>query len=200
MRDTDLDEYKSNYWLAHDIGDFFHFHGPASYLKDQVLGMLFLKRLSDVFDEELERAQENRLRYEKPSLAPKRMVPGRQQHDGAIFIPERARWANLSVLKDRVAEQIHEACCEIESFNSSLKGLLVQAKFHYLKDKDAQDLVSLFSKYRLRNEDFESSSSLRDLYNYLIEGFSDPASRQYGASSFQKSEVERLLGLQDEEA
>ena len=50
MSDIDLYKYKSHDRLSHDIGDFLHFHGAALYLKDQVLGMLFLRRLSDVFD------------------------------------------------------------------------------------------------------------------------------------------------------
>ena len=50
-----------------------------------------------------------------------------------------------------------------------------ELKKNKLSDKKLQDLLSHFSKYRLRNVDFESPDLLGSAYEYLIKQFADSA-------------------------
>ena len=61
-----------------------------------------------------------------------------------------------------------------------------------LSDKKLQDLLSHFSKHRLRNEDFDSSDLLGSAYEYLIKQFADSAGKK-GGEFYTPSEVVWLL-------
>ena len=61
-----------------------------------------------------------------------------------------------------------------------------------LSDKKLQDLLSHFSRYRLRNEDFESPDLLGSAYEYLIKQFADSAGKK-GGEFYTPSEVVWLL-------
>ena len=61
-----------------------------------------------------------------------------------------------------------------------------------LPDKKLTGLLSHFSKYRLRTEDFESPDLLGDAYEYLIKQFADSAGKK-GGEFYTPSEVVWLL-------
>ena len=61
-----------------------------------------------------------------------------------------------------------------------------------LSDKKLQDLLSHYSKHRLRTEDFESPDLLSDAYEYLIKQFADSAGKK-GGEFYTPSEVVWLL-------
>jgi type I restriction enzyme M protein len=76
---------------------------------------------------------------------------------------------------------LNKATQAIEACNPSLEGVLVSIDFNVKKklpDKKLQDLLSHFSKYRLRNKDFESPDMLGDAYEYLIKQFADSAGKK----------------------
>ena len=61
-----------------------------------------------------------------------------------------------------------------------------------LSDNKLQDLLSHFSKHRLRNEDFEQPDLLGGAYEYLIKQFADSAGKK-GGEFYTPSEVVWLL-------
>jgi type I restriction enzyme M protein len=61
-----------------------------------------------------------------------------------------------------------------------------------LSDKKLQDLLSHFSRHRLRNSDFESPDLLGSAYEYLIKQFADSAGKK-GGEFYTPSEVVWLL-------
>ena len=82
-----------------------------------------------------------------------------------------------------------------EEYNPSLEGVLVSIDFNIknkLSDKKLQDLLSHFSKHRLRTEDFDSPDLLGDAYEYLIKQFADSAGKK-GGEFYTPSEVVWLL-------
>jgi type I restriction enzyme M protein len=167
----------------------------ASEFKDYIFGMLFLKRLSDAFDEAQEQVIQTYLDMGKSRADAQRLAADEDEYDKAFFVPERARWSNIKDLKHDIGSELNKATEAIEEHNSSLEGVLVSIDFNIknkLSDKKLQDLLSHFSKYRLRTEDFESPDLLGDAYEYLIKMFADSAGKK-GGEFYTPSEVVWLL-------
>ena len=167
----------------------------ASEFKDYIFGMLFLKRLSDAFDETKEQVIQTYLDMGKSQSDAERLASDEDEYDKTFFVPERARWSNLKDLKHDIGSELNKATEAIEEYNPSLEGVLVSIDFNIknkLSDKKLQDLLSHFSKHRLRTEDFESPDLLGDAYEYLIKQFADSAGKK-GGEFYTPSEVVWLL-------
>ena len=167
----------------------------ASEFKDYIFGMLFLKRLSDAFEEAQEQVVEHYLSIGKSREDAERLASDEDEYHKTFFVPERARWSNLKDLKHDIGSELNKATEAIEEYNPSLEGVLVSIDFNIkdkLSDKKLQDLLSHFSKYRLRNEDFEFPDLLGNAYEYLIKQFADSAGKK-GGEFYTPSEVVWLL-------
>ena len=167
----------------------------ASEFKDYIFGMLFLKRLSDAFEEAQEKVVEHYLSIGKSREDAERLALDENEYHNTFFVPERARWSNLKDLKHDIGSELNKATETIEEYNSSLEGVLGSVDFNKkdnLSDNELQDLLSHFSKYRLRNEDFESPDLLGSAYEYLIKQFADSAGKK-GGEFYTPSEVVWLL-------
>lgn len=167
----------------------------ASEFKDYIFGMLFLKRLSDAFEEAQEKVVEHYLSIGKSQEDAERLASDEDEYDKTFFVPEHARWSNLKDLKHDIGSELNKATETIEEYNSSLEGVLGSVDFNIkdkLSDNNLQDLLSHFSKYRLRNEDFESPDLLGSAYEYLIKQFADSAGKK-GGEFYTPSEVVWLL-------
>lgn len=167
----------------------------ASEFKDYIFGMLFLKRLSDAFEEAREKVVEHYLSIGKSRQDAERLASDEDEYHRTFFVPERARWSKLKDLKYDIGSELNKATEAIEEYNSSLEGVLGSVDFNKkdkLSDNELQDLLSHFSKYRLRNEDFESPDLLGSAYEYLIKQFADSAGKK-GGEFYTPSEVVWLL-------
>ena len=167
----------------------------ASEFKDYVFGMLFLKHLSDAFDEEKEKVISYHLGKGKTQVEAEVYAEEDDEYTNTFFIPERSRWKNLKNLKHDIGEDLNKATEAIEEQNPELERVLVSIDFNIknkLDDGKLKELLSHYSKHRLRTSDFERPDLLGAAYEYLIKMFADSAGKK-GGEFYTPSEVVKLL-------
>ncbi len=169
----------------------------ASEFKEFIFGMLFLKRLSDIFDDEREKLEK---KYKQQGLSSDIINKELENSDKYTFyIPEVARWENIKHIKTNVGSELNKALTAIEKENVDLlEGVLEPINFtvkkgkNKLSDEKLVQFITHFNKHRMRNEDFEFSDVLGAAYEYLIKYFADSAGKK-GGEFYTPNEVVRLL-------
>lgn len=160
----------------------------SSDYKNYIFGMLFLKRLNDVFVEVAEKIEKE----EGESYG----WTDRDEHQ--FFVPERARWAYLSSLTSNLGAAINVAFEKLEEENSKLQGVLASIDFNdreKLPDKLILQLIQHFGTLNLRNDNLAEPDMLGRAYEYLIKQFADDAGKKGGEFYTPSKVVELIVNL-----
>ena len=176
----------------------------ASEFKEYIFGALFLKRASDVFEEERRRVVEAEVSRGRSETDAELRAGDPDFYEDAFFVPPEARW---SYLRDEVHHQVgnglNKALAALEGSNRALEGVLQHIDFNrrvgttQVTDRKWRDLIDHFSKYRLRNEDFEFPDLLGAAYEYLIRDFADSAGKKGGEFYTPRPVVQLMVRLVD---
>ena len=174
----------------------------AATYKDYIFGMLFLKRCSDVFDAEREKIVGTRIEQGMAKEKAEGYGEDPDYYDG-FFVPERARWGylqdKLGDANESYGSVLDKALAALAERNDTLEHVLdhisfmrVQSNKRIVSDDACKDLVRHFSKYRLRNEDFQFSDLLGSAYEFLINMFAESAGKK-GGDFYTPRDVIRLM-------
>ena len=151
----------------------------SSDYKTYIFGLLFLKRLSDRFEEEAEKLIEEGVPADVAWTDP-------DEHQ--FFVPDRARWGAIRRTANNIGETLNKACAALEEQNPALEGVLAGIDYNderRLGDARNRDtvlarLVQHFSQVSLRNDRMAEPDLLGRAYEYLIEQFADDAGKKGG--------------------
>ncbi len=186
-------ELESKLWQAADIlrGQI----DSADY-KNYIFSILFLKRLSDRFDEEIDSAV-------AAGVPRDTAIADRDEHE--FFVPEGARWDAISAASMNLGEVLNIASHEIEDANTPrLDGVLSGTNWNdetklgspANRERIIRDLIGHFSDLDLRDANLRGEAGtgnvLGDAYEYLIYQFADDAGKK-GGEFYTPREVVRLI-------
>jgi type I restriction enzyme M protein len=176
----------------------------ASEFKEYIFGALFLKRSSDVFEVERHKVIADQLAQGRSQQDAERRADDPDYYREAFFVPPQGRWDHVrDNLHHQVGDGLNKALAALETHNPALEGVLQHIDFNRrvgtttVTDKKWRDLIDHFSRYRLRNEDFEFPDLLGAAYEYLIRDFADSAGKKGGEFYTPRQVVQLMVRLVD---
>ena len=158
--------FESQMWAA---ADKLRGHMDASEYKHVVLGLIFLKYISDAFQakhKQLEATKDTE--YTDPE--------DRDEYAAAniFWVPKEARWAKLqsSAKQPTIGKLIDDAMVAIEKENPTLKGVLPKDYARPSLDKHRLgELIDIISKIGLGDDESRSKDILGRVYEYFLGRF-----------------------------
>ena len=149
----------------------------AAEYKHVVLGLIFLKYISDAFEEQHAKLEADRKQGADPE------DPDEYRATGIFWVPKVARWQQLqkNAKQPTIGKLIDDAMMAIERDNKSLKGVLPKDYARPSLDKQRLgELIDLIGTIGLGDADSRSKDILGRVYEYFLSQFASAEGKKGG--------------------
>jgi type I restriction enzyme M protein len=166
--------YESELWKAADA---LRNNMDAAEYKHVVLGLIFLKYISDAFEE-----QHAKLDAEKSQGADPE-DPDEYRAKSIFWVPKEARWSHLkaNAPQPTIGKLVDDAMEAVERDNPSLKGVLPKDYARPALDKQRLgQLINLITNIRVGDEESRSKDVLGRVYEYFLSQFASAEGKKGG--------------------
>lgn len=185
----------------------------ASEYKEFIFGMLFLKRMSDVFDQKREQFKKGDYKHLDAETL-QIILEEKITYGETFYVPKRARWNESYVddngqqqpaikhLQNNIGQMLNKALDAIEEANPDTLSGIFKGRINFNKEVDGKQIVKNvdlkkmidhFNEFpALINENFEFPDLLGAAYEYLLKHFADESGKK-GGQFYTPNQVVRLL-------
>lgn len=149
----------------------------AAEYKHVVLGLIFLKYISDAFEEHRARLETQRGEGADPE------DPDEYRAQNIFWVPREARWTRLqqNARQPTIGQVVDEAMEAVERDNPSLKGVLPKDYARPALDKQRLgQLIDLVTNIRVGDADARSKDVLGRVYEYFLSQFASAEGKKGG--------------------
>lgn len=149
----------------------------AAEYKHVVLGLIFLKYISDAFEEQYALLQAEQVNGADPE------DPDEYRAVNIFWVPKEARWSYLvaNAKQPTIGKIVDDAMLAIERDNPSLKGVLPKDYVHPRLDKQRLgQLIDLIGNIGLGDQENRSKDILGRVYEYFLSQFASAEGKKGG--------------------
>jgi type I restriction enzyme M protein len=164
----------------------------AAEYKHVVLGLIFLKYISDAFEEQHAKLQAEKAQGADPE------DPDEYRALNIFWVPPEARWSHLKAQAKQsiIGELVDTAMTGIERDNPSLKGVLPKDYARPALDKQRLgQLIDLISDIKVGDEEARSKDVLGRIYEYFLSQFARAEGKKGGEFYTPRSVVKLLVEM-----
>jgi type I restriction enzyme M protein len=179
--------FEEKLWAA---ADKLRGHMDAAEYKHVVLGLIFLKYISDAFEELHSRLLADTLADAEDQ--------DEYRAENVFWVPKEARWTGLQAAakKPEIGRLIDDAMIAIEKANPRLKGVLQKDYARPSLDKHRLgELIDLVGKIGLGDEDSRGKDILGRVYEYFLGQFAEKEGKGGGEFYTPQSVVRTLVEM-----
>ena len=187
--ETTTTEYGPQLWR---MADTLRGSMDAAEYKHVVLPLIFLKYISDAFEE----LHEILLSQADDGADPEE--PDEYKAKNVFWVPAEARWSRIQsrAKQEDIGKTIDDAMTTIENDNPALRGVLPKDFGRDAVDKERLgDVVNLVSNINVGTEEARSTDVLGRVYEYFLEQFALAEGRKGGEFYTPRSVVQLLVEM-----
>lgn len=149
----------------------------AAEYKHVVLGLIFLKYISDAFEEQYAKLEQERAEGADPE------DPDEYRSQNIFWVPPQARWAKLKAQAKQptIGQLVDDAMAGVERDNPALKGVLPKDYARPALDKQRLgQLIDLISNIKVGDAAARSKDVLGRVYEYFLSQFASAEGKKGG--------------------
>ncbi len=164
----------------------------AAEYKHVVLGLIFLKYISDAFEERRLQLDQERRQGADPE------DPDEYRAANVFWVPEEARWSKLkdTAKQPAIGKIVDDAMTAIERDNPSLKGVLPKDYARPGLDKQRLgQLIDLITNLGLGDKENRSKDILGRVYEYFLSRFASAEGKKGGQFYTPRCVVQLLVAM-----
>src|SRR3989338_4840451 len=162
----------------------------AAEYKHVVLGLIFLKYISDAFEEQHAKLEAERTQGADPE------DPDEYRALNIFWVPPEARWSHLKAQAKQptIGELVDDAMAGIERDNPSLKGVLPKDYARPALDKQRLgQLIDLIANIKVGDSESRTKDVLGRIYEHFLSQFASAEGKKGGEFYTPRSVVKLLV-------